>query len=473
MRLPSPPLETIQPIIQQAQKQVAERFLYYEPHLKQMAFHEAGKSAKERLFLAGNRTGKTFCGVLEVAMHLTGHYPSWWQGYRYDGPIEAWAAGVTNAETYQVLEKAYIGDVSTPGAIAPHLILGQDRLKHLYKIQHISGGLSQLRFKSYEQGRKTFQGAKIHVVHLDEEPPRDIYVEALMRTMSTQADHHGMLLLTMTPLMGLTDMVLHFQESMEEKEKAPQLVDEGLVHNGKFYIQASWSDNPHLKESEKKAILASLKPHEREAREKGTPALGMGMVYPISESRIVCKPFKIPDHWGRIYGIDFGWNPSPTAVLFAAYDRDNDIVYFYDEYTATERTPQEHVVALTKQCSTFTKMRGVYDPAGKISGQKDGENLIDLYRREGVTFMYRADNSKEKGIQDVLQRMQNGQLKIFSTLHKTLKELRMYARDDQGFPKKHNDHLMDAMRYITLSGLRFVNAPQNDWGRANRSVWNY
>ena len=154
-----------------------ERFLYYTPHEKQEVFHRAGATAKECLFLAGNRTGKTFCGVLEVAMHLTGHYPSWWQGYRYDGPIEAWAAGVTNAETYQVLEKAYIGDVSTPGAIAPHLILGQDRLKHLCKIQHISGGVSQLRFKSYEQGRKTFQGAKIHVVHLDEEPPRDIYVE--------------------------------------------------------------------------------------------------------------------------------------------------------------------------------------------------------------------------------------------------------------------------------------------------------
>ena len=125
-------------ILQHAQRQVSERFLYYTPHSKQKEFHKAGKSAKERLFLAGNRTGKTFGGVLEVAMHLTGNYPSWWQGYRYDGPIEAWAAGVTNAETYQVLEKAYIGDVSTPGAIAPHLILGQDRLKHLYKIQHIA-----------------------------------------------------------------------------------------------------------------------------------------------------------------------------------------------------------------------------------------------------------------------------------------------------------------------------------------------
>ncbi|PFX12219.1 Large terminase protein [Stylophora pistillata] len=436
-----------------------ERFLYYAPHDKQQKFHAAGKTAKERLFLAGNRTGKTFCGVMEVAMHLTGHYPDWWTGHRYELPIEAWAAGVTNAETYQVLEKAYIGDVSTPGAIAPHLILGQDRLKHLYKIQHISGGVSQLRFKSYEQGRKTFQGAKIQVVHLDEEPPRDIYVEALMRTMSTQEDHHGMMLLTMTPLSGLTDMVLHFQETVEEGKQSPQLVDEGVVHKGKCYIQASWSDNPHLKEEEKASILQSLKPHEREAREKGIPALGMGMVYPVAEHTITCEPKPLPDHWPLVYGIDFGWNPSPTAVLFAAYDRDNDILYFYDEYTATERTPEQHVYHLLQKNSQFKNMRGVFDPAGKISAQKDGESLVQLYRKQGIYNLLAADNSKEKGIQEALQRMQTGRLKIFKTLHQTLKELRMYARDDLGIPKKRNDHLMDAMRYVTLSGIQFAQSP--------------
>lgn len=432
-----------------------ERFLYYAPHDKQQKFHTAGKTAKERLFLAGNRTGKTFCGVMEVSMHLTGHYPKWWEGYRYEEPIQAWAAGVTNAETYQVLEKAYIGDVGTPGAIASHLILGQDRLKHLYTIQHCSGGVSQLRFKSYEQGRKTFQGAKIHVVHLDEEPPRDIYVESLMRTMSTEEKHQGMVLLTMTPLMGLTDMVLHFQEREGDcsSETDPLLVDEGAIHNGKFYIQASWADNPHLRAEEKKAILRSLKPHEREAREKGIPSLGMGMVYPVLEESITCDPFEIPEYWPRVYGIDFGWSPSPTALIFATLDPDNDILYFYDEYSATERTPEEHVFHITQQVPNFRKLGGVYDPAGKISSQKDGEDLVRLYRAQGIQWLSRADNRKEKGILEVLQRMKGGRLKIFKTLSKTLKEFRMYARDDQGIPKKHNDHLMDALRYVTLSGV--------------------
>ena len=62
-------------------------FCFYKPSEKQLAFHNAGNEAIERLFLAGNRTGKTYCGCIEDAMHLTGNYPSWWEGHRYDHPI--------------------------------------------------------------------------------------------------------------------------------------------------------------------------------------------------------------------------------------------------------------------------------------------------------------------------------------------------------------------------------------------------
>ena len=63
----------------------------YSPHKKQNLFHELGVKAKERLFLAGNRTGKTYSGAMEGAMHLTGLYPSWWKGKRFSHPVEMWA----------------------------------------------------------------------------------------------------------------------------------------------------------------------------------------------------------------------------------------------------------------------------------------------------------------------------------------------------------------------------------------------
>ena len=59
---------------------------YYRPYAKQSAFHEAGLSHRERLFMAGNQLGKTIAGGYEAAMHSTGRYPDWWKGKTFDEP---------------------------------------------------------------------------------------------------------------------------------------------------------------------------------------------------------------------------------------------------------------------------------------------------------------------------------------------------------------------------------------------------
>ncbi len=421
-------------IVKAAELHIKKHFLDYIPHKKQLRFHGAGAKAKERLFLAGNRTGKTFGGITECAMHLTGNYPDWWNGKRFNRPIKAWAASVTNALTAEVLEQGYL-DV-----IAEDLIIGKDRLKHTYKIKHSTGGISELTFKSYEQGRKKFQAAKLDLVHLDEEPPRDIYVESLMRTMSTDADNRGILVLTMTPLLGVTELVLQFTDSKAE----------GQVIDDKFYIMASWADNPHLLDHEKELILKSLNPIEREAREKGIPSMGSGLVYPVFEDAVTVQPFAIPSHWAKVYALDFGWT-NPTAALFAAIDRDNDLMYLTAEYYVAERTPQQHTYELIQMGAD--KIPGVYDPAGEQSSQKDGEAIATLYRQSGLHNLSKAINAKEKGVMDTLTRFQNGKLKIFTTLTQTLREFRMYNRDEKGIIKKGNDHLMDCMRYLVVSGM--------------------
>src|SRR5947208_11069118 len=53
------------------------------------------------------------------------------------------------------------------------------------RIRHVSGGVSLLGFKSYDQGRKKFQGTAKHLIWLDEEPPADIYDECMLRLMTT------------------------------------------------------------------------------------------------------------------------------------------------------------------------------------------------------------------------------------------------------------------------------------------------
>src|SRR5687768_1154284 len=73
-------------------------------------------------------------------------------------------------------------------------------------IRHKSGGISKLGFKSFDQGRRKLQGTEKHLIWLDEEPPEDVYSECLLRLMTT----NGIMMVTFTPLLGLSDVALRF-----------------------------------------------------------------------------------------------------------------------------------------------------------------------------------------------------------------------------------------------------------------------
>lgn len=190
---------------------------------KHMEFFRAGAKHAERGAIAANRVGKTWgIGAYEMTCHLTGEYPEWWEGKRFDGPISAWAAGDTSQTTRDVIQFALTG-VGGEGAdgdygtgMIPGDLLGRPALARgiagafdTIPVTHVSGGTSKLGFKSYDQGRKKFQGTAKHVVWPDEEPPMDIYTECLTRIMTV----NGILMCTFTPLEGATDVVNLYLEA--------------------------------------------------------------------------------------------------------------------------------------------------------------------------------------------------------------------------------------------------------------------
>jgi Terminase large subunit, T4likevirus-type, N-terminal len=67
-----------------------------ELYVKHLELFRAGAVYRERLVVAGNRCGKTTAGAYEMAMHLTGHHPHWWEGRRFDGAIGSWAVRETS-----------------------------------------------------------------------------------------------------------------------------------------------------------------------------------------------------------------------------------------------------------------------------------------------------------------------------------------------------------------------------------------
>lgn len=215
----------------------------------------------------------------------------------------------------------------------------------------------------------------------------------------------------------------------------------------KWTIGITWDDVPHLDEQAKKDLWESIPPHQRDARTKGLPQLGSGVIYPISEDLWTCEPFKIPRHWPRAYALDVGWNR--TAALWGAWNQDNDTVYLYDEYYVAEAPPQVHADGIKGRGDWIP---GVIDPAAGGRSQKDGTKLIEEYGDLGLDLIP-ANNEVEAGLFAVYRRLISGRLKAFTTLSNLKSERRLYRRDDKGKVVKERDHLMDTERYLVMSGM--------------------
>ena len=160
-------------------------------------------------------------GGYEVAIHLTGRYPRWWQGARWSRPIDCWAAGKNNESTRDIVQAKLFGKVKFNGreknvdgtGLIPHEDIGAVTWKRgvanlidTAKIRHSSGGWSEIGLKSYEQGRGSFEGTERDLIWCDEEPPIEVYEEAGIRLMTRS----GHFLCTFTPLEGMSHVVLTF-----------------------------------------------------------------------------------------------------------------------------------------------------------------------------------------------------------------------------------------------------------------------
>lgn len=218
-------------------------------------------------------------------------------------------------------------------------------------------------------------------------------------------------------------------------------------------VMAGWDDVPHLTEDAKREMLASTPPHLIDSRSKGVPSLGSGAVYPIPEEEIKFDIMEIPPWWRRAYGMDVGWNF--TAVLFGALDVDQDIMYVYDAYKRKQAEPEIHAAAITKRYPQGCKLPGAIDPASRGRSQVDGKNLLHLYRKEGLRLVP-ADNAREAGIQQVWSRLSTGRLKIARHLSDVFDEYRLYRRDENGKLVKEDDHYMDALRYLIMTGIKIA-----------------
>jgi phage terminase large subunit-like protein len=385
---------------------------FFEPYPKQLEFFRLGATKKERLLRAGNQLGKTYAGAAEMAYHLTGQYPTWWEGRRFDHPIRAWCAGVKSILVRDGPQKLLCG---TPGVIddfgtgfipkpsfadKPSLSRGVTDAFDTIQVKHYTNGvydgISTLTFKSYEEGREKFQSTTLDLIWCDEEPPADIYSECLARLTAT----NGSIYITFTPLKGRSVVVQRF-------------LTEADIHRSDTVITIY--DVKHILDPA--AEIAKYPAHERDARVMGTPMMGEGRIFPIDEAAIAEDAIpgdRIPPFWTKLWGIDFGIS-HPFAAVLILWDRDNDVIHVHSALRIKDAIPLQHA-AMMKPIGAMVKVAWPAD--GDNREHSTGKTLADAYKQQGLLMLPEhatwpdGTNSTEAGITDMHARMETGRFKV-------------------------------------------------------------
>ena len=372
----------------------------------QLDFHEAGNHFRERMLMAANRVGKTNTAAAEVSYHATGEYPDWWTGKRFNKPVLIWTGSPTNETSRDIVQKALLGGTDNEalgtGYIPRRLISGKPKSRQAgvsdvvdtFRVKHKSGGLSTVVLKTYEQGWRKWQGTEPDVVWMDEEPEDNqlqgrIYSEALTRLLTS----NGILLVTFTPLLGVTNLVEHFQEGGDS-----------------IYLDtATWEDAPHLDKKARQELIDSYPEHEREARTKGVPMMGEGRVFTVPEEdiRIDLKkrfPHGLPGYFAKIKGIDFGID-HPAAVADIAWDRDNDIIYVTRTHKKRDMKPPEHAEIINK-INPWAPVAWPHDGTNREKGS--GIRLKQHYIDRGVKMLalsarYKKETGGSQPVEPIIQ----------------------------------------------------------------------
>ena len=411
-------------------------------HKKQIAFHKCKK--RNRWVFGGNRSGKTECGAVECLWMLRGIHP--YRKNRRD--VFGWSVSlstqvqrdVAQAKILHYLPKSWIADItmlsgrkdSPAGGIIDQI-----------KIKNVFGGISTLGFKSCDQGREKFQGSSLDFVWFDEEPPRDIYEECLMRVMDKRGDIFG----TMTPLKGKTFI---YNEIYLNRKRNPEIWHEFM----------NWADNPFLSKKETKLLESALETSSLDARKYGKFSEGAGLVYPeFDESIHVIPPFSVPPDWQDNISIDPGLN-NPLSAHWYCVDWDGN-VYVVAEHFASGKDIDFHASAIKEISAKLGwktdgkgRLHALIDSAANQRTLASVKSVSELFYERGILVDANVNKDVFSGIARVKSYLKKGNgegdIFIFSNCVNMIDEFKSYSWGSGDCPVKRDDHCMDELRYYIM-----------------------
>lgn len=429
----------------------------------QMGMMRAGQKHRLRALVGGNGSGKSLWLALESYFHLSGKYPKWWEGFKFNKPLNAWLCGMDSKALRAGLQTILFGGVGDDdfgtGVIAKEDMIdehgqlqkwamagtanciGQFRVKHY--TNGIFDGWSICEFMTYDQGWQKFQGPTKDWIGFDEEPDDGkIFAESMMRLRGKDGGKPGLFLAAFTPTGGMRDVYLTFVPNGIFPTNGLHPEDPS-----KYTARIGWSTSPHLDDDFKTSALAQLKltdPNNIEARTEGYAAMGSGRVYPIDEDFVIVPKQAIPTYWKKCYAMDPG--QANFAVIWIAQDSNTGVMYIYDEYKYGKVVYLIHAEAIKNRGEWI---QGGIDPHEAVKPRDSGETVQSYFESQGLSLM------AAKGDPDALRMriralFESGALKIFDSCTSLIKEIRTFrfdGDDPNRIARNQEDHLCDAMMY--------------------------
>lgn len=450
------------------------RLDFYKPNLKQIDFHNT--DIRELMLRANNQGGKTHAGGAQMAMDATQLYPEWYKGRRFlnppaiERPFEwlGWAACDTSSTTRAGVQTKLLGDMSQDNGLGtgmipldsivgkPSMARGIADFVDTVTIRRESGGTALIRFKTYEQGRKAFQGEPVDEIWPDEDEGDDSLNGEMLARLTTT---NGRIIRTMTPVIGLTPVRKRF------KQKTP-----GTAEILMTIWDCAVSKGGHIPDERIPEIIASYKEHERATRAFGADMQGEGAVFdfPSEQIRHTLDPRDVPPWWPWMWGLDFRHSGSassghPFAAVLACWDRDTDTIYVMHAIRMLGLAIS-HVEAM-KQVPRWEAPVAWPHDGGRGGSLIDGDTVAQTYRRFGLNL--RREHAThptggfdfEGGLREMENRFGSNRLKVAAHLTDWFDEYQGYHRKD-GLVVKIDDDLLSATRVLCMD-IRFAKTVEN------------
>jgi len=448
---------------------------YFRPFPHQLKFFHDTYKSDRRGILAANRIGKTVSTCFETACHLTGRYPEWWQGKRFNKPVNVMVAGEGWTQVALVLQKELLGtndikitnDVGA-GAIPRDAIvfdtMRSDGANCMgVEIRHVSGANSYLLFANYTQEVRQMQGFKLNLAVFDEQPPDDFFSEIVTRTATTQ----GQVLCSFTPLKGLNGLVSKFWNH-----------EEGYEH-----IRVSWDDvpeydpwgEPFLLMETRRQLERDYLPHERDARRNGVPVMGKGAVFQIRN----WPTYKTGDYdlrnisgIHRIIALDLGLVNDKTVISMMYWHPQEREAWLHTQIVVKgveEANPVNYINHLMRPEVFGTPIVLPADAGTQGRYTMSPQSIRELFEEYQLNVhpdaimnppddQGKRSNHKSFGINVMRQMLEMGSLHVNENCVEFLREAQNYFVDDKGRFSDPDD-CIDSARYALLGCLNNLAEP--------------